>query len=137
MRDQGGAVRAGPDSIEQLRARHAWTSVQTVKRQPAERREKYAQHARKMPARVLTSGLGQALAFLATRKEADALLQDLSAWVAQRWPPSPTEDRDLLQRIIHGNSLFLRRATDEVLAYLQWLNRFADAEGLGPDALEE
>jgi CRISPR-associated protein Cmr5 len=35
-----------------------------------------------------------------------------------------------LERIVQGNSDFLRRATDEVLAYLLWLNRFAEAEGL-------
>ena len=34
------------------------------------------------------------------------------------------------EAIIHGDSDFLRRATDEALAYLAWLNRFAEAEGL-------
>ena len=28
-----------------------------------------------------------------------------------------------------SDSDFLRRATDETIAYLQWLNRFAEAEG--------
>ena len=39
-------------------------------------------------------------------------------------------DDALLLAIIYGNSDFLRRATDEVLAYLLWLNRFAEAENL-------
>ena len=41
--------------------------------------------------------------------------------------------RDLLEQIVNGDSNFLRRATDETLAYLQWLNRFAEAEGLTED----
>ncbi len=38
--------------------------------------------------------------------------------------------KHLLESIIKGDSEFLRRATDEVIAYLQWLNRFAEANGL-------
>ena len=53
--------------------------------------------------------------------------------------PTPPQAKtvDLLERIVKGNSDFLRRATDEVLAYLVWLKRFAEAEGLtdeGEDA---
>jgi hypothetical protein len=33
-----------------------------------------------------------------------------------------------LIRVIHGDSDFLRFATAECLAYLQWLVRFTDAE---------
>ncbi len=34
----------------------------------------------------------------------------------------------LIERIVAGNATFLQFATDEVLAYLQWLTRFAEAE---------
>jgi len=33
-----------------------------------------------------------------------------------------------MQNIMRGDAVFLRRATDETLAYLQWFNRFAEAE---------
>ena len=36
----------------------------------------------------------------------------------------------LVVRIIRGDADFQRYATSECLAYLQWLVRFADAEGL-------
>ena len=48
----------------------------------------------------------------------------------EKEPPSNLKDEALLLAVIQGNSDFLRRATDEVLAYLLWLNRFAEAEKL-------
>ena len=71
------------------------------------------------------------------------LHRDLSRWVLdQRLDPRPpppavaagtqAEDlpRSLLHRVMEGDSDFLRRATAETLAFLSWLNRFAEAEGL-------
>ena len=74
--------------------------------------------------------MGQALAFLKAKDYAPGLLAELSCWINTRIPPRNGEPNDLLERIVQGNSDFLRRATDEVLAYLLWLNRFAEAEGL-------
>lgn len=84
----------------------------------------------------MASGLGQALAFLKAKDYAPGLVAELSEWTAIRMPPTDGEPTDLLERIIRSDSDFLRRATDEALAYLQWLNRFAEAEGLteGDDA---
>jgi len=114
-------------TLDQQRASHAWKTVSQAKNQMY---EKFVGQAKKLPVRVMASGLGQAMAFLKAKNDAPGLVAALSDWVASRLPPRPGEPRDLLDRIIHGNSDFLRRATDEVLAYLQWLNRFAEAEGL-------
>ena len=46
---------------------------------------------------------------------------------AQAAKNAPKPD-SLMESIIHGDSEFMRRATDEALAYLQWLNRFAEAQ---------
>jgi CRISPR-associated protein Cmr5 len=78
----------------------------------------------------MAAGLGQALAFLKAKDYAPGLLAELTEWMKQRIPPKQKEPTDLLERIVKGDSDFLRRATDEVLAYLLWLNRFAEAEGL-------
>ena len=43
-------------------------------------------------------------------------------------PLDDPSDRRLLIRVIKGDSDFLRYATAECLAYLQWLVRFTDAE---------
>lgn len=121
-------------TLDQRRAKHAWEVVQRAKhKQGAHQQQdpkKLGGQARKLPTRIMTAGLGQALAFLKAKGYAPGLLAELTEWVKQRIPPKQGEPVDLLERIIKGNSDFLRRATDETLAYLVWLNRFAEAEGL-------
>lgn len=120
-------------TLEQRRAAHAWQAVQAMKdRQGA---EKYREQAKKLPARIMTAGLGQALAFLAAKGYSSELLEDIGDWVLDKRPsqsskkPKPPTDA-LIRRIIESDSEYLRQATAESLAYLQWLVRFADAAGL-------
>jgi CRISPR-associated protein Cmr5 len=132
-------------TLDQRRAHHAWDAVSTIvqdhireengKRKPDETAKKYGGQARKLPARIMTSGLGQALAFLNAKGYAPELLKDISDWVLdKRVNKASTADRPepnaLVTHIIEGSSNDLRRWTDETLAYLRWLIRFADAEGL-------
>ena len=118
-----------PGTLDQRRARSAWDAIQRVKADRSQAK-KFGGQAKKLPTRIMASGLGQALAFLKAKGYADGLLAELSKWIEDRLPQKPGESNDLLQRIVKGNSDFLRRATDEVMAYLLWLNRFAEAEGL-------
>lgn len=116
------------------RAAHAWNAVEQAKKQQGHHHDqepkKFGGQAKKFPTRIMAAGLGQALAFLKAKGYAPGLLVELTEWMKQRIPPKQGQPTDLLDRIIKGDSAFLRRATDEVLAYLQWLNRFAEAEGL-------
>jgi len=124
-----------PETLDQRRASHAWDVIQRTK--PKSDAKKFGGQAKKLPTRIMAAGLGQALAFLKAKGYAPELLLELSKWMEHRLPPKPGESKDLLERIVKGNSEFLRRATDEVMAYLLWLNRFAEAEGLtdeGDDA---
>ena len=124
-------------TLDQLRANHAWEAVQRAKAErgphAAQTPKKFGGQGKKLPIRIMASGLGQSLAFLKAKKGAPGLVTELSDWVAMRIKPRPGEATDLLERIIKGDSDFLRRSTDEVLAYLQWLTRFAEAEGLTED----
>ncbi|MBA2226670.1 MAG: type III-B CRISPR module-associated protein Cmr5 [Gemmataceae bacterium] len=121
-------------TLDQRRANHAWNAVQRAKQKQDQHErqdpKKFGGQVKKLPTRILAAGLGQALAFLKAKDYAPGLLAELSDWIKTRIPPRKGEPDDLLERIIQGNSDFLRRATDEVLAYLVWLNRFAEAEGL-------
>jgi len=121
-------------SLDQRRAGHAWEAVQRAKgcqgAHQGQTPKKFGGHAKKLPVRIMASGLGQSLAFLKAKKYAPGLIAELSDWIATRIPPAANGPKDLLERVIKGDSDLLRRATDEVLAYLQWLNRFAEAEGL-------
>jgi CRISPR-associated protein Cmr5 len=123
-----------PPTLDQRRANHAWNAVQRAKQKldhhEKQDPKKFGGQVKKLPTRILAAGLGQALAFLKAKDYAPGLLAELSDWINTRIPPRKGEPNDLLERIVQGNSDFLRRATDEVLAYLLWLNRFAEAEGL-------
>jgi CRISPR-associated protein Cmr5 len=122
-------------TLDQRRAQHAWKAVRVVVDENKEKAKKFGGQAKKLPTRIIASGLGQALAFLKAKGYAPDLLIALGDWVLDKranpasTKPKPKDDT-LLQAVISGTSDFLRRATDETLAYLLWLNRFAEAEKL-------
>lgn len=123
-------------TLEQRRARHAWEAVQTAK--GGQDSQEFRMQAKRLPARVTTSGLGHALAFLDAKGYAPALLQEIGDWVldkrdnAASTKPKPASSA-LIQAIVQRDAAFLRFATEETLAYLRWLTRFAEAEGLVDD----
>lgn len=125
-------------TLDQKRASHAWDVVQRVKSLPSndKDREQFGVQVKKLPTRIMASGLGQALAFLAAKKYAPSLQAALREWMAQRRPVPNGDDGRLVVRVIHGDAEFLRYATAECLAYLQWLVKFADAEGITKDEVD-
>ena len=120
---------AGKASLDQRRAKHAWEVVRNVDaNRPNNEKVEFRRQAKRLPVQIVTSGLGQALTFLKAKEYAPDLQNALREWASVRIPASSNEPSDLVERIIKGDSDFLRRATDEVLAYMQWLTRFAEAE---------
>jgi CRISPR-associated protein Cmr5 len=128
-------VKPSQRTPEQRRANHAWDAVQQILAKPPDQAKRIGGQAKKLPTRILASGLGQALAFLRAKNHAPEVLICLGDWILDKRAnpdskkPAP-DDRALVEAIVKGSSDFLRRATDEALAYLQWLNRFTEAEGL-------
>lgn len=128
-------------TLDQRRAAHAWKAIATIKSDQAIKKS-YGTEAKKLQTRILTAGLAASLAFLRAKghdqktKGHDRLFADLSDWTVKERNLDGGGRQDLLERIIKGNSLFLRRATEETLAYLQWLVRFAEAEGLTDENAE-
>jgi CRISPR-associated protein Cmr5 len=123
---------------DQARAAHAWNFAESVKN-GKRNADRFGIEAKKMPVRILNSGLGPALAFLAAKKYAPTLQEALNDWITKHcdWAKhsvaTGAPDQDLIQRIISEDSEFLRMATAECLAYLQWLVRFCDSLGLVKD----
>lgn len=139
-------------TLDQRRAAHAWEAIRGLPKDSngdySKEAKDYAREARKLPARILTAGLGPALAFLlakAKREKKDKkqetpkepilerLHKNLTAWVIKERGIQAKVEGSLLESVIKGDSDFLMQATDEALAYLQWLVRFAEAEGLTKD----
>ena len=125
-------------SKEQERAKKAWDLVNET---PKTMIEKYALLAKSAPVMILTNGLGQTLAFFISksngRNEYNLLYNHLNKWLDDNIPWTPNEDRgdDLVEKVINENSQIYRMATDETLAFLSWVKRFATA--LSPDEKEE
>ena len=136
----------GKPTLDQLRARHAWKAILSFAKEDNGEREygkdakEYAREAKKLPMRIIAAGLGPSLAFILAKAKGKKtnlkrLHDHLTGWVIERLPAAKRKG-SLLESIVEGNSDFLRRATDETLAYLQWLNRFAEAEGLSEEGDE-
>jgi CRISPR-associated protein Cmr5 len=118
-------------TLDQRRAAHAWDVVSKVNAAKDDKAKKeFGTQAKKLPTRILASGLGQALAFLLAKDYAPDLQNALTDWMKARRPIPDGSDSRLLVRVIHGDADFQRYATAECLAYLQWLVRFADAQKL-------
>jgi len=125
---------------EQQRAAKAWEYVAAVKGQSFE--GKYGGWVKKLPALVLTNGLGQTLAFLRAKGKGkvnapQTLYNHLSEWVMGE--VAPGQQDSLLEWLMQKDSATYRRATTEALAFIVWLKRFAEAtlKAEEPDRGEE
>lgn len=126
-------------TLDQRRAQHAWQAIDNVR--GLRDSKDFAREAKRLPVRIKTAGLGQALAFLNAKAKSDKsgedhrsrLLKELGDWLLKKRhlasPPKGANDRNaIIQAIISGDADLLRRATEEALLYLQWLTRFSEAE---------
>lgn len=96
-------------------------------------RTEYAPAVKKVPMMIKTNGLGATLAFMFSKqKTMGTILKDIDAWVNH---PKNMKTREIYERA-KGNSLVqkvteldsyeYRILTIEVLAFLNWLRRFAE-----------
>lgn len=112
----------------QQRARHAWETVEAARRKlKNEKWQDFDGQVRRLGPRILTAGLGPALAFLKEKqKDEGILLNHLASWVLHKGESKPSPP-DLLAAIRDGDSDVLRRWTAESLEWLAWVKRFCAA----------
>lgn len=116
-------------TLGQQRSRHAWEAVQDVKgRLGGDFEKNFADRAKKMPARIRTSGLGQTVAYMRAKREGLEVLQAVASWCHKQGLVKSADSTALLMQFNSGSAAELRMLTGEVMAYLEWLVRFADAE---------
>ena len=117
-------------SKEQERAKKAWELANAV---PISIISKYASLAKSAPVMILTNGLGQTLAFFISksndRNEYNLLYQHINEWLDDSisWTPNDEIGNDLIEKVINENSQIYRMVTEETLAFLSWIKRFATA----------
>lgn len=117
--------------LSQRRARYALDRVQQVRNREQSVQEDYSRWCKRLPAMVLGSGLGQAMAFLRAdakddkKKATYQLYADLSTWLtAERKIYTET---DLIEGLCRGSRTQYVHAQRESLELLGWLKRFATA----------
>jgi len=149
------------------RAADAWKRVREIASKDEELQKRYRSQVRSGPAMIQRSGLGQFLAFLASKgfengdqevkgKEgANAqLYRHLTCWVAKALGHDPDNrlrpeniapgrsqngQFDLLAFLLNSSTTLEQtmHATTEALAWMRWARRFADSQLTMPEANDD
>jgi CRISPR-associated protein Cmr5 len=91
--------------------------------------QKRAEHAFQLVLELKRASMIDSKKVVEAKAIAPELRAGLADWIERCGVVgSAPADKRLLIRVIQGDSDFLRYATAECLAYLQWLVRFTDAE---------
>ncbi|HDD35698.1 MAG TPA: type III-B CRISPR module-associated protein Cmr5 [Candidatus Desulfofervidus auxilii] len=108
----------------------------------------YKSYVKRLPELIKTNGLGAALAFIFSKRQKDSkkpknaydlIYKQIGEWLSKEdnkhlWSGC-NNSGELIEKIISCNSFSYRALTIEVLAFLNWLKRFA--EGLIEDQTGE
>ncbi|WP_417847042.1 type III-B CRISPR module-associated protein Cmr5 [Thalassospira povalilytica] len=133
-------------SLAQKRAKHALEQINSL--QNADDYGKYVPYVNALPASIITSGLGQALAMERAGCKLSGhkfLFKHMLDWLGKGWERSPYKDKvgqagaddeqakALFMAITEQNERDYIRAQAEALEYLEWLKKFAAAFLTDPD----
>ncbi|WP_042688018.1 type III-B CRISPR module-associated protein Cmr5 [Methermicoccus shengliensis] len=119
-------------TLEQIRAEFAYKKINEVKGKPFE--SEYARYVKNASAMILINGLGNTLAFyLSKSKKKDdeseeenaysTLYKHINEWLNERCFCSG----DAIEWIIETDSTKVFQVTQDVLALLNWMKKFAKA----------
>jgi CRISPR-associated protein Cmr5 len=118
-------------SVEQGRATFAYKCVEDSITKSVQK--DYKSHIRKIPMMIKTNGLGNTFAFILAKKSsgnAYALIYEQTGiWLKKdhkKYLLDGKENEDLVKIFIQLDSAKYRAVTVEVLAFFNWLRRFAE-----------
>jgi CRISPR-associated protein Cmr5 len=108
------------NTLEQGRAQHAF---EQAKKYTGDK-EKFASYAKKLPMMIKTNGLGASMAFAKAKNEKawKELFQAIEEWLKEK----NYVQEALLEELVKMDSTSYRILTNEIIAYLSWLRRFAE-----------
>lgn len=120
--------------LEQGRAEFAYECVKkAVESVEEKKRKEYLSYSRKIPQMILTNGLGQTLAFVKSKAKEENAYEILYSQMTDYLKSNnttrikmPSENSELVEWVISCNSTTYRYITQELLAFLNWLKRFAE-----------
>jgi CRISPR-associated protein Cmr5 len=97
------------------------------------KKSEYRSRVKKIPTMILSNGLGQTLAFIKSKsKEGNAyelIYKQITDYMKSEHPSRinmPNGEDDLTKWVINVDSSTYRYITQEILAFLNWLRRFAE-----------
>lgn len=116
-------------TTEQWRAKSAWEQVNELKKDQLEEFSAIADGASSL---IQKTGLGQAIAFWLAKGNKNLILANfLAEWLLKDLESNVREKgksgEKLMEKIINISSSDYRMLTNEAVAYLFWLKRFAKA----------
>ncbi|MFQ3534777.1 MAG: type III-B CRISPR module-associated protein Cmr5 [Aggregatilineales bacterium] len=125
-------TQSAQQTLQQRRAKHAWGKIEEVAKGSDNTKKKYGSLVRGLPQLIQTDGLGQMLAFLLAKSGGDSQSEHglayahIADWIKTEFKLS---DNKLMEWLLQQPTSEYRRTTAEVLAYINWLKRFAEAKG--------
>ena len=117
-------------TLEQKRASDALEKVMHLKEREY---GNYVSYVSSLPADIVMTGLGQALATLlaqAKGKKDDPhrlLYNHLASWLASHVPELQGDTENLIHRLMQNSESVYLHAQAEAIAYINWLKQFARA----------
>ena len=126
-----------PNSIALQRGKHALAAINGLPGTKKADVGNYLAYVKGLPANILRSGLGQAMAMEkagAAKTGEDSkghkfLFGHMEQWLKTDWQNSPYRGHqgDILHAMVNNDQAKYVRAQAEALAYLEWLKKFAVA----------
>ncbi|MBC7319182.1 type III-B CRISPR module-associated protein Cmr5 [bacterium] len=122
------------NKLEKGRAEFAYECMMKIVNTTDEKKKKeYRSYIRRLPTMILTNGLGQALAFVVAKSENGnaykLIYKQLTNYMKSKYITKiqmPQDEKEFLKWVISCDSQTYRYITQEILAFLNWLKRFAE-----------
>ena len=118
--------------LEQKRAKLAWDFIQEIKNMHNNDQKDFKSAIRKLPAMLLTSGLGQTVAFHLSKgkdKPHYKIIENVAKALEKLTKIYDIGDADsFIKKISNCNHETYIILANEALKYITWLKRFAEAE---------
>jgi CRISPR-associated protein Cmr5 len=122
--------------LEKGRAEFAYKCVEKaieIFKDNSKKQKEYKSNTRKISTMILSNGLGQTLAFIKAKSEKgnayDLIYSQLTEYMKSAHTvriQMPKEKNDFVEWVISCDSSKYRYITKEILAFLNWLKRFAE-----------
>lgn len=118
--------------IERERAKFAYECAQKALSEKKEFQKEYKSYVKKIPMMIKTNGVGATFAFVLSKAKEGSPYQRIYDQTAEWLQQDPkklitlTKPKELVGQLIALESPQYRAVTFEILAFFNWLRRFAD-----------